>query len=229
MITGLIGGSALSELFPGIGLDKGVSVINDVLAENPSSLLNLTDRSTLAGILQQAYDRLKSSGLNNVDDYVAGYAQPLSRKLLQATVSSAAAPGLSSDNIQLPSDVFAAISDPMSQLNSLARDGFTPGSSTQGYAPQDVNNLISRVTLVAQNRVAPAAADLASGHINVSDFSQSYSSQKVMSAVRDQQLPSVLQAPPGSNNAAAPSSNAGSVVMTSIPIVFSLIGMVSAL
>lgn len=171
LISGIVGGSALSELVPGASMDSAASAINSILASNPTNFVNLTDPASVTGLLKSALGLLQ--GLNP-DSAGSG------RKLLQGGVDTDA--------------VLAAVATPMALLNQMARDGAKPGSESQTvYDPQEVSNLVARCTRVAQDQVAPAAGQLAAGSISVQDFNDSYAPQKVISAVAANEAPALVQ------------------------------------
>lgn len=186
LISNVVGGQTLMGLFPGLGMDGAVGAINGAIASNITNLPNLGDPQVVGNILQTAYNALQSI-------LSQGSSGSGGRKLLQTQ--------------QDPTAVLAAVSDPIAQLNQLARDGAVAANATSTAnataADAGASSVVSRCTRVAQYTVGPAAGDLAAGNIGLSEFTSSYSPQQIRSAVEMEQpyapapgAGTVLQAPP---------------------------------
>jgi len=210
LISDVIGGNTLIQLFPGLDLNQAVKAINSAIATGgANNLLTLDDPNVMQNVLQTAFNSLSSIFTKSGNDGGGGESGLLGGRKLRQT------PPQQSQN---STAVLQAIAQPMAQLNQLAKEGANATDQGQGtasvYNATEMFGMISNCARVAQYNVAPAARDLAAGNIGIPDFASSYSPQQIRIAVQGNDSFSETSGtvePLGTTLAPAPASSRGSM------------------
>ena len=223
LVSQVIGGNVLSSLLPGIDINQAVDGINQIMSGNLEGFLTtLTDPSTIKNILQQAFTGLQgvlgSGGntggiLGDIVNAVSGITGGNSRKMMQASAPQ-----------QDVSAILAAVAQPIALLNQIAKEA----AAQAGLSAEDAAKVASRVARVAQLRLAPAAADLASGNITMADFQTTYSNDNVVKAVKTEQIglaPATVIAPTNTTSAATSLPSASALTLLAALLSMVLTGM----